>query len=150
MIGHIEQAAYDSVHNSSIDPAVIAKRMGINRQVLINKVNPHCEANKLGLLEAVALQLITDDKAILRAMETELSDVSKTEGPKHYLMAVLHFNREVGDVVRAIEDAAEDGKFTCREIEQCMRELDQVEQSIKELRSSLIKQSGISQVHAAR
>ncbi|KZZ72374.1 hypothetical protein A3765_28620 [Oleiphilus sp. HI0130] len=145
---HICQAIYDVVHDSDLSTKEIASRLGMPRQTLINKANPQCESHKLGVLESVAIQKMTGSTAIVRAMMLELDQSKESASPAHYLQAALHFSREVGDVVRAIEDAAADGRFTAREVEQCMREMDEAEKSISELRASLLAHSGLPRVRS--
>ena len=53
---HIDQAIYDTVHNSELSAKQIAPLMGVGHQVLINKANPQTETHKMSLREAVALQ----------------------------------------------------------------------------------------------
>jgi hypothetical protein len=87
---HIDQAIYDTVHNSELSAKQIAPLMGVGHQVLINTANPQTETHKMSLRESVALQLITGNHAIYRAMGMELSIKAKQAAPLGILESVLN------------------------------------------------------------
>jgi len=136
---HIDQAIYDTVHSSAISAKSIAKRLGMSHQVLLNKANPQSEFHKLTLREAVAIQLITSNNSIHRAIGIELASVD--ELPQAGLLeTVLAASREHGDVVRAIDEALSDGRFTLREVEACQQEIDDAIKALTALRQSIVAQ----------
>lgn len=140
---HVDQAIYDVVHNSKIPTKEIAQRLGMSHQVLINKANPQSEFHKLTLREALAVQLITGNRRIQQAMETELGLNDEKKLPsKNLLESVLVASREHGDVVRAVQEALEDGRFTLREREICQKEIDDAVNALHSLRESVVNHGG--------
>lgn len=135
---HIDQAIYDTVHNSSVSAKEISQRLGMSHQVLINKANPQSEFHKLTLREALAIQLITGNDRIVKAMEVELDMNQPHTATECLLEAVLKASKEHGDVVKAIHEALEDNRFTLREKEQCQREIDEAIEALQSLRASVI------------
>lgn len=135
---HIDQAIHTTVHDSDIPAKDIAQRLGMSHQVLINKANPQSEFHKLTLREALALQLITGSRRILQAMDTELSLSGGVNKSKGLLESVLAASREHGDVVRAVQEALEDNRFTLRERELCQKEIDEAVNALHELRASVV------------
>ena len=125
----IDTAVYTTVHDAEMPVKKIAQHLGMSHQVLINKCGLHSEHHKLSLKESVALQIITGDRSIHRAMGVELDEsLGETAAPdvrKRGLgRSVLDACREHADVVRRIHDAMDDGVMTSREAEMCQREID--------------------------
>lgn len=139
---HIDQAIYDTVHNSDMPPKEIARRLGFNYQVLINKANPQNETHRLTLREAVAVQLLTENHSIYRAMGVELSMHSKDHGPVLGIMeSALKAGKEHGEVIQSIYAALEDGRMTMREQENCQREITEAIEALMQLRESVLTYS---------
>ncbi|WP_394179675.1 phage regulatory CII family protein [Marinomonas posidonica] len=139
---HIDQAIYDTVHNSGMGAKAIAPLMGVGHQVLINKANPQSETHKLTLRESVALQLITGNHAIHRAMGVELSVQTEERGPVlGILESAFKAGKEHGDVVQAIYKSLEDGRMTMREQEECQKEITEAIEALMQLRESVLKHS---------
>lgn len=134
---HLDQAIYDVVHNSDVDAKGISKRLGLSHQVLINKANPQSVSHKLNVREAVAIQMITGNFAILKAMEMELSLSTQTRTPMSVLECALDAAKENGDVFAAVKKAMEDGRLTHREKADCFREIDEAVDALNQLRESL-------------
>ncbi|EGG93550.1 putative bacteriophage protein [gamma proteobacterium IMCC1989] len=135
---HVDQAVYDVIHNSDISTKDIAQRLGMSHQVLINKANPQQEFHKMTLREALAIQLITGNHGIHRAVETELGVSENKPVLKNLLESVLVASKEHGDVVREVQQAMEDGRFTLREKEKCQKEIDDAMKALTELRQAVI------------
>jgi hypothetical protein len=138
---HIDQAIYDTVHGSELSAKQIAPLMGVGHQVLINKANPQTETHKMALREAVAIQLITGNHAIYRAMGTELSLSKPDAKPLEIMASALKAGKEHGDVIRSIYAALEDGRMTMREQEQCQREITEAIEALMQLRESVLQYS---------
>ena len=139
---HIDQAIYDTVHNSDMPPKEIARRLGFNYQVLINKVNPQNETHRLTLRETLAIQLLTGNHAIYRAMGTELSMNAEDKAPVLGIMeSALKAGKEHGDVIQSIYTALEDGRMTMREQESCQREITEAIEALMQLRESVLTYS---------
>lgn len=130
----LDQAIYDTIHNSDLSAKEIAQRLGMGHQVLLNKANPQNETHKLTVRESLAIQLITGNHRIHSAMGTEL-EIANAEGEDRHLMEVMLFScKEHGDVVSAIYSAIEDGRFTFRERETCLKEVDEAINSLNALK----------------
>jgi hypothetical protein len=137
---HIDQAIYAVVHDSAIPAREIAKRLGMSYQVLINKANAQSEFHKLTLREAVAIQLMTNNHRIQEAIDVELSGGDEELGRiKGLLESVIQASCEHGDVVKAINHAIEDGRFTLRERENCQQEISEAIQSLKSLQKAIVE-----------
>ncbi len=134
----VEQAIYDTVHNSDLQPKEIASRMGMSYQILINKANANFDQNRFSVLEAVALQIITGTNRINRAMSLQVEASAKEEQPLNILMAALKAASEHGDVIKAVERTIADGRVTGRELEECQVEIDEAIQALKEVSTSLV------------
>lgn len=67
-----EDAAYAVVHDYPGGAFSLGPRLNIKPQVLINKVNPNAETNRLSLAESVRLQQVTGDHRIFEACATTL------------------------------------------------------------------------------
>jgi len=130
----IDQAVHDLVHESEIPAKVIAARMGVSHQILLNKANPQSEFHKLTLREAVAIQLITGDNRIQRAVDVELGKNKKVINGKCLIESVIHTTVEHGDVVKTIHQSMSDKRFTLREKEKCQKEIDEAIDALTELR----------------
>ena len=140
---HIDRAIYDTVHGSDMPCATIAKKGGMSHQVLINKANPGCETHKLGLLESVAIMLITGDHSIYRAIGIELElDAQPVPHKLGILESALLASKEHGDVLRTLHEALNDGKLTLREKEACHREIDEAIASLKQLQLEIYAHQG--------
>ncbi|ADZ91073.1 hypothetical protein GV054_09020 [Marinomonas mediterranea] len=142
---HIDQAIYDTVHDSDMPPKEIARRLGSNYQVMINKANPQNETHRLTLRESVAIQLLTGNHAIYRAMGLELSIKAEESKSLSILECVLNAGKEHGDVLSTIQKALADGRLTLREQEQCQREITEAIEALMALRKAVL-QHGIDQL----
>jgi len=115
---HIDSAIYDTVHNTGLAPKQLASLMGMSHQVLLNKANPQCEANKFSVHELVALQKHTDSTRIAEAMCLELG--VNALGPvndsgQSVVDSVLTVVSECGDVSKTVQESLADGVLTARE-----------------------------------
>lgn len=69
-------AAYATVHyDGAEETSVIAERMGLGKQVLLNKVNVNNTTHHLTLVEAVKLMQVTNDIRILNALAAEFGGI---------------------------------------------------------------------------
>lgn len=136
---HLDQAIYDTIHNSELSAKEIASRLGMNYQVLLNKANPQSDTHKLTMREAVAIMLMTGNHRIFSAIGTEL-DIDQAPKPNDCLLtATLAANKETGDVNRAIQESLEDGRFTHREKETTCREIDEAIQTLQTLKQTVVE-----------
>ena len=131
----LDIAIHATVHDAELSTNDISARLGMSRQILLNKANPQSDTHKLTVREAVALQIVTCDDRINRAMQLA---VPSDPGPQVPLLtSVLTVCREQGDVVRVIDEALKDGKLSLREAEMCQKEIDDLMHALADLRSQL-------------
>lgn len=131
----LEQAAYSTVHDSDIPPKQIAELVGISYQVLLNKANPQNDTHKLTIAEALAIQIHTKNHAILHAMKAALDKRDKPQ--KSILRSLVDMSKEVGDVVRIVDEAAADGHIAMIEKRSCIKEINEAITSLEMLKASL-------------
>ncbi|WP_434361033.1 phage regulatory CII family protein [Parasalinivibrio latis] len=136
---HLDTAVYSTVHDSAVPARQIAQQLGMSHQVLINKANPQSDSHKLSLREALAVQLITGNYRIHEAMATELA-LQRADAPPStsLLESVLKATAEHGDVVKAIQNALEDGVFSLRERERCQQEVNEAIRALETLRKAIV------------
>lgn len=133
----LEEAIHNTVHSDKSSCGRIARTLGISCQVLRNKACPTNEHHKLALVEAMAIMQLERNYSIYRAIGLELSIDMPAASADDILTPVLALNREVGELMTAIEESNHSGAFSVREHERCQRELDDVEAAIKTLRATL-------------
>ncbi|MDR3004585.1 MAG: hypothetical protein LBV14_10175 [Acidovorax sp.] len=93
-------------------PAV-AKLMQVSANTLQHKLNPANTTHHLTLQEALVLQLVTGNVAVLQAMAKQLGYTVQRATPDQSggdpVEAFMHFQAQVGDFTRAVADALLDG-----------------------------------------
>lgn len=93
-------------------PAV-AKLMKVSANTLQHKLNTANTTHHLTLQEALVLQLVTGNVAVLRAMAKQLGYTVQRATPDQSggdpVEAFMHFQANVGDFTRAAADALFDG-----------------------------------------
>jgi hypothetical protein len=139
---NLDTAIHNTLHQSTLCAKAISSEMGIVHQVLVNKANPHTDSHKLTCREALEMQLITGNHAILTAMTNTLNiasrDTANAQPHVGVLESVLMAGKEHGDVLRTITDALSDGRFTLREQEDCQREITEAIAALTQLRESIL------------
>ena len=120
---HFQQSLHDLVHKSDMSSTHISETLGIKHQILINKVNPHNAVNKLTVHELHAIQILTGNDVVLRAMQAELVLSALKDAPVSILEAVISTGKECGDVFGAVQKALADNKLTERERSDVLREI---------------------------
>lgn len=134
----LDLAIQDTVFNGSLSAQQIAHKVGIGYQILLNKVNPTNEVNKLTLRETWALTHATENVSIFRIILEDLGYVIRrvaAENPKtDILNAFLELSSESGDVARVTKEALADGRISLREKIAIRRE---VEENIRALEKLL-------------
>jgi hypothetical protein len=120
---HFQQALHDLVHQSAMSSTHISEALNVKHQILINKVNPHNTVNKLTVHELHAIQILTGNDVVLRAMQAELVLSSLKNAPVSILEAVISNGKECGDVFGAVQNAMADNRLTERERSVVLREI---------------------------
>lgn len=107
----IAWAAYNTAHDFDPGLDALAERMGVNRNTLLNKVNPNNTTHHLNLREAVKMQDVTGNYAVLHAMAEALGHTCTRATPDQSFgdpvdtfmrmqVALADFNRAIADPVR--------------------------------------------------
>lgn len=122
-IDHFKQAIHDLVHQSDISSKGIAERLGMSPQILINKANPNNQVNKMSVLELHAIQLLTGNDVVIRAMRNELTLHALKDAPISILEAMINTGKECGDVFARVQEAMADNKLTERERSNVLKEI---------------------------
>ena len=136
-MSHLNQAMHDLVHKSVMSAKEISDALGIGRQVLTNKVNPNHTFNKLSVHELHAIQILTGNDVVLRAMQAEFVLSIMAEAPPSIVEAMISQGKECGDVFAAVQNALADNKLTdyecsdiLKEIREAIRSLEITEQAV--------------------
>jgi len=129
-LDHFKQSIYDLVHKSDTSCTEIAEILSMKHQVLINKANPNNTKNWLSVNELHAIQLITGNDVVLRAMQAELVLHTLKDAPCSILEAMISNGKECGDVFGAVQNALADNRLTERERSDILRELNEAKESL--------------------
>ena len=132
----LDIANHDTAHRSGVDIARLADQMGVGYQVLINKVNWSTEQNKLTQREALAMQLVTNTRHIIREECRILGGefVQREDSDRlDVTTAVLQSAAEHGDVGRTISDALGDGVITVREEAEIKKQITEAREALAQL-----------------
>ena len=121
---NVQDAAHAIAHEYGLPE--LALRMGINRQVFNNKVNPGCATHVLSLNEAVRMQQLTGRYDILYAMADTLGYVCMPAphvDDADVSAMLAHTCGEFGDYLREVERTMTDGRVTPNEVKRMQKEL---------------------------
>jgi len=136
----LDQAIYDTVHDAGT--AQLAVRLGISRQVLINKVNPNDDRNHLSLHQAQAVMQATGDIRILQAQAALLGyDVvqkAERDANEDPVASLVKTMKETSEAINRASTALEDGRLTQRELAGCRKEIAEAVEQLSRLEASLI------------
>jgi hypothetical protein len=135
---HFQQALHDLVHQSAMSSTHISEALNVKHQILINKVNPHNTVNKLTVHELHAIQILTGNDVVLRAMQAELVLSALKDAPVSILEAIVNTGKECGDVFGAVQKAMADNRLTERERSDVLRELREARESIDQAEIAVI------------
>ncbi len=108
-------AAYHTVHGYPGGVAALALRMGVSANTLTHKVNLNNNTHHLTLREAVSMQHMSGNVAVLQAMAEALGYVCVRAKPANSgdpLHQVAELSAEFADVLRAACDAIAQGEVT--------------------------------------
>ncbi len=120
---YFQQALHDLVHQSNQSSKEISAALGMSHQVLINKVNPNNTVNKLTVHELHAIQLLTGNDVVLRAMQGAIILSALKDAPCSIVEAVVSNGKECGDVFSAVQEAMADNRLTERERSKILKEI---------------------------
>lgn len=137
-LDHFQQSLHDLVHKSKIASVKIAEALGFKHQILINKVNPNNTVNKLTVHELHAIQILTGNDVVLRAMQAELVLSVMKDAPCSILEAMINQGKECGDVFAVVQEALADNKLTERERSAVLKEIDEAIKALEGTRLAVI------------
>lgn len=137
-LNHFKQSIYDLVHKSAMSCTDIAATLGMHRQILINKANPNNSKNWMTVNELHAIQLITGNDVVLRAMQSELILNSLKDAPGSILEAMINQGKECGDVFAVVQSALADNRLTEHERSSVLKEVDEAIASLERTRLAVI------------
>lgn len=106
-------AAYHTAHNYPGGVAALALRMGVSENTLSHKVNPNNTTHHLSLREALTMQVMSGNPAILHAMAEALGHACTPIAPAQDggdpIDSVMRLQVAMADYMRAVADAARMG-----------------------------------------
>lgn len=115
------------VHDFGCD--ALAVKMGVNRDTLQNKANPHSESHRPTLEDCVKATIFTGDPAIAHSFAAlaggvfvPTSRLAGTGLPELY-QAVVKLAAEFGSIPRSIDDAMKDGRISGAERQQLEKQI---------------------------
>lgn len=110
----VADAAYKTAHGYPGGIGDLAELMGVNANTLTNKVNPQNTTHHLSLREAVTMQDMSGNYAILHAMAEALGHTCTRATPDQSfgnpLEAFMRMQVALADYSRAVADAVRDGE----------------------------------------
>ena len=115
-------AAYQLAHGYPGGISAIALRMGVSDNTLTHKVNPNNTTHHLSLREAVAMQALSGNAAILHAMADALGYTCARATPDQSggdpIDTTMRLQMTHADLVRAVADALRvgDGRVTSNQL----------------------------------
>ena len=111
-------AAFQIAQSHPGGVANLAQRMGMNAGTLQNKLNPNNTTHHLTLKEAVALQVVANNAAILQAMAAQLGFACSRATPDQAggdpVEMFMHLQGEFAELVRAAAEPLKRGDAVTR------------------------------------
>ncbi len=121
----VMDAAYHTAQSFPGGVPALAQRMGMSQNTLAHKISLNNDTHHLTLREAVAMQELSGDKRITRAMCGALGGVFQEQqaAPKQTVMeTVMGMAKDFGEVLVSVNNAIADGKVTLNEMHDCERQ----------------------------
>ena len=123
----VAQAAYETIHSAEGGGKVIAAKLGISYQVLMNKVNPNNSTHHLSLSESVNLIRASSDTRIIEAMANEFGGTfvplaNLSEAPPNLISDLATMAAEFGALMREVAEDVSDGQVSDNELARVERE----------------------------
>jgi hypothetical protein len=117
------EAAYATVHNNEAEKtALIAEKMGLSKQVLLNKLNINNATHHLTLAEAVKLMQATHDLRILHALAAEFGGVyvprvdALEENADRLISDISQMSMKFGALIQEVAKDIADGEISANEL----------------------------------
>lgn len=123
----VDQAAYSTVHDpANGGPKVVAAKLEMKHQVLLNKVNLNNDTHYLYLSEAVNLMRVTSDTRIIEAFANEFGGVfvpvQGWSGASNLIGDLADTSAKFGELMRGVADGLADGVVSDNELAEVERE----------------------------
>lgn len=128
MSNDVLELAYRVAHDYPGGIPALAQRLAINAGTLQNRLNPQQEESRLGLAEAVAITLATNDSRILKAFAAACGHVAipmpdlRRVSDTALLDLLFKRDKEMGEFAQAVAEALKDGDVTPQEMKGIRRE----------------------------
>lgn len=141
-MNEVDLAIYKTVHKNG-GAERLSKYLAIRPGTLNNKADPACDSHQLNIREAIALQLATNTRDIIRAEAQELGGVFvpgidwSAASDVQLLDVWAHLQEEHGETASVIRKSLEDGIITREELIAIKREMFEDFQAAMELYSRL-------------
>jgi len=122
----VMDAAYQTAKNYPGGAGRLAERMGLNPTTFRHQVSPSNKDNKLGLEDAVDMQVMSGDKQITHALCAALGGVFIEIDPNESgssLAEVSKMISEFGESINEMQKASSDGVVTPNEMARCEKEV---------------------------
>lgn len=139
---NITDAAYAVVHDYPGGSESLAPRLGLSGAMLRNKVNPHNETHKLGLIEAARLTDVTNDNRILEAWLAERGAVmvrlpALVDAPdnEEILDRFMNLTVQYGALAKRFSEATADGEVDQREMADIERIGTLIHRTVEEIKA---------------
>lgn len=129
MFDSLAEAIYRTVHDHPGGAVRLAPKVGMNAGTLSNKANPAMEEHKLGLLESVPIQRITDDFRILAAYAWALDHAVVPVGDfarcsdLELLDLYTRYHAEIGQTANSVREALAQPRVRAADVAKVRREL---------------------------
>lgn len=138
----VSDAAYNVVHDYPGGAAALQLRMG--KSNLSGEVNPNVKTAKLGIEDAVALQILANDYRILYAMAADCRHFLPVPMPdgleqsdEQCIKTVSELVKESADVVTATVESLADGEISDNDLARFDRECGELMVKVQQLRQQL-------------
>lgn len=142
MLDQLDLAVHETAHGFDGGLPRLAQLMGMNEQVLRNKVNPHSDHHKLSLRESMAMMMLSGNVRLLETMASQLGYVVRpadAASSPSLMVALLMAEREHSDVVREAVEALADGHLTQLERARIRKEISELVRALAGMDRMLVE-----------
>ena len=135
---NVLDAACNTAHDYPGGAKALSLRMGKGANTLTDEVNPRLTHAKLGLLDAIKLQLFADDYRVLYAMAAELGHACFPLPVLDHLdgncsQSVATVAKEFGELMTEVAQGLADGEVNDNELKRLEREAGQLVSALQQL-----------------
>lgn len=135
---NVSDAAYNTAHDYPGGSKALSLRLGKAATTLADEVNPNLTHAKLGLLDAIKMQVMSRDYRVLYAMAAELGhasfplpDLDRIDSNCSQSVATLA--KEFGELMAEVAQGLADGDVNDNELKRLEREAGQLVSALQQL-----------------